>query len=198
VRDLLAELKRRHVFRVAGAYLVVAWLALQVVDVLVPLLDAPRWVGRTILLVLVAGLPIALILAWAFDLTPEGVRRTEADGTSLEITTSRPRKLDRVIVAALVAGGLMIATRCTTGTAARRSVEWQVLTVIGAALGLPLGIFLAVLVTRALDEFDVRFEVPTGQLIFLVVLAVIVGLLAAITPARRAAKLNPLEALHYE
>ena len=76
--------------------------------------------------------------------------------------------------------------------------ESVITALIGAALGLPLGIFLAVLVTRALGEFDVRFEVPTGQLVFLVVLAVIVGLLAAITPARRAAKLNPLEALHYE
>jgi putative ABC transport system permease protein len=76
--------------------------------------------------------------------------------------------------------------------------ESVITALIGAALGLPLGIFLAVLVTRALDEFDVRFEVPTGQLVVLVVLAVIVGLLAAITPARRAARLNPLEALHYE
>ena len=76
--------------------------------------------------------------------------------------------------------------------------ESVITALIGAALGLPLGIFLAVLVTRALGEFDIRFEVPTGQLVFLVVLSVIVGLLAAITPARRAARLNPLEALHYE
>jgi putative ABC transport system permease protein len=76
--------------------------------------------------------------------------------------------------------------------------ESVITALIGAALGLPLGIFLAVLVTRALSEFDIRFEVPTGQLVFLVILAVIVGLLAAITPARRAARLNPLEALHYE
>jgi putative ABC transport system permease protein len=76
--------------------------------------------------------------------------------------------------------------------------ESVITALIGAALGLPLGIFLAVLVTRALSEFDVRFEVPTGQLVFLVILAVIVGLFAAITPARRAARLNPLEALHYE
>ena len=76
--------------------------------------------------------------------------------------------------------------------------ESVITALIGTALGLPLGIFLAVLVTRALGEFDIRFEIPTGQLVFLVILAVIVGLLAAITPARRAAKLNPLEALHYE
>ena len=76
--------------------------------------------------------------------------------------------------------------------------ESVITALIGAALGLPLGIFLAVLVTRALSEFDLRFSIPTGQIVVLIVLAVIVGLLAAITPARRAAKLNPLEALHYE
>jgi putative ABC transport system permease protein len=69
---------------------------------------------------------------------------------------------------------------------------------IGAALGLPLGIFLAALVTRALTEFDLTFSIPWGQLVFLTVLAIVVGVLAAIMPARRAAKLNPLEAIAYE
>jgi putative ABC transport system permease protein len=69
---------------------------------------------------------------------------------------------------------------------------------IGAALGLPLGIFLAALVTRALTEFDLTFSVPWGQLVFLTVLAIVVGILAAITPARRAAKLDPLRAIAYE
>ena len=95
--------------------------------------------------------------------------------------------------------GMLRAVGMTRRQARRMIRHESVITaLIGAALGLPLGIFLAVLVTRALGEFDVRFAVPTGQLVFLVVLAVIVGLLAAITPARRAAKLNPLEALHYE
>ena len=69
---------------------------------------------------------------------------------------------------------------------------------IGAALGLPLGIFLAALVTRALTEFDPAFSIPWGQLVFLTAIAIVVGILAAITPARRAAKLNPLEAISYE
>jgi putative ABC transport system permease protein len=69
---------------------------------------------------------------------------------------------------------------------------------IGAALGLPLGIFLAALVTRALTEFDLTFSIPWGQLVFLTLLAIVVGILAAITPARRAAKLDPLRAIAYE
>ena len=69
---------------------------------------------------------------------------------------------------------------------------------IGAALGLPLGIFLAALVTRALTEFDVRFSIPWVQLAVLTVVAIVIGVLAAITPTRRAARLNPLEAIAYE
>jgi putative ABC transport system permease protein len=83
---------------------------------------------------------------------------------------------------------------------ARRMVRHEsvITALIGAALGLPLGIFLAALVTRALGEFDIRFAVPLGQLVFFAVIAVIVGMAAAIVPARRAGKLNVLRALQYE
>jgi putative ABC transport system permease protein len=69
---------------------------------------------------------------------------------------------------------------------------------IGAALGLPLGVFLAILVTKALSQFDVRISVPVGQLVLFAIVSIVVGILAAILPARRAAKLNVLEALQYE
>ena len=76
--------------------------------------------------------------------------------------------------------------------------ESVITALIGAALGVPLGIFLAILVTQALSQFDLQFAVPTGWLIAFAIIAVIVGILAAIAPARRAARLNVLEALQYE
>jgi putative ABC transport system permease protein len=76
--------------------------------------------------------------------------------------------------------------------------ESVITALIGAALGLPLGIFLAALVTNALGQYDLRFALPAGQLVVLAIVAVLAGILAAITPARRAAKLDPLRALQYE
>jgi hypothetical protein len=101
--NLFTELKRRHVFRIGIAYLVVAWLVLQVANILTPLLGVPLWISKAILLVLIVGFPVALILAWAFELTPEGVKRTdELDETTPRRAISTGRKLDFVIIGALV------------------------------------------------------------------------------------------------
>ena len=95
--------------------------------------------------------------------------------------------------------GMLRAVGMTRRQARRMIRHESVITaLIGAALGLPLGVFLAALVTRALAEFDVRFSIPIGQLVVFAVIAIIVGLLAAIMPARRAARLNVLNALQYE
>ena len=72
--NLLQELKRRKVFRAAAVYAVVAWLLIQVAGEILPTFDAPQWVNQTIILVLILGFPLALVLAWAFEMTPEGIK----------------------------------------------------------------------------------------------------------------------------
>jgi putative ABC transport system permease protein len=76
--------------------------------------------------------------------------------------------------------------------------ESVITALIGAALGLPLGIFLAALVTQALSQYDIGFSVPLAELVAFTIVAILAGLAAAITPARRASRLNVLDALHYE
>ena len=77
-RNFFAELKRRNVYKVAVAYGFVAWLLMQVASQIFPFFDIPNWVVRLVVLLLVIGFPIALIIAWAFEVTPEGIKRTEA------------------------------------------------------------------------------------------------------------------------
>ena len=72
---LLVELKRRKVFRVAIAYVVVAWLLLQIGDIVFDFLEVPNWAGKLLLVLLVLGLPVALVLSWAYELTSQGIRR---------------------------------------------------------------------------------------------------------------------------
>ena len=86
-----SELKRRNVYKVAITYFIVAWLLIQVVDVLLPTYDAPFWVMKTINLILMIGFPIALIFAWAFEMSREGIKRTisieETDITNTEVSS---------------------------------------------------------------------------------------------------------------
>jgi serine/threonine-protein kinase len=81
--SLVNELKRRHVFRVAITYIVVAWLILQVADVLLDKIGVPDWTFKVVLVILVIGFPVAVMLAWAYDMTPSGLKRTEARDESI-------------------------------------------------------------------------------------------------------------------
>ena len=95
------ELKRRNVVRVAIAYAIVSWLILQIVDVLMPLLSLPEWVGGFVFLLLVIGFLLALILSWAYELTPEGLKKEKDIERSESITHVTGRKLDFVIIGLL-------------------------------------------------------------------------------------------------
>ena len=95
------ELKRRNVVRVAFAYSVVSWLLLQLADVLVPLLGLPDSAGKLVFLLLALGFPLALFFAWAYELTPEGIRPEKSVGREDSITTATGRKLDFLIIGVL-------------------------------------------------------------------------------------------------
>ena len=110
--NFLTELKRRNVYRVAVAYVVVSWLLIQVVTQTFPFFEIPNWSVRLVILLLIIGFPVALILAWAFEMTPEGVKRTEEVSAQQSITRSTGRKLDFTIIAVLVAAvGLLLFDR---------------------------------------------------------------------------------------
>jgi hypothetical protein len=100
--NFFAELKRRNVYKVAIAYGVVAWLLLQAASILFPTFEAPPWTMKVFVAVIALGLPIALILAWAFELTPEGLKRTEDVDLSKSIRRKTGRKLDFLIIAVLL------------------------------------------------------------------------------------------------
>ncbi len=100
--NFLNELKRRNVVRVAFVYGIVAWLLLQIVDILVPLLELPDWVGKFFLLLIAVGFPLALIFAWAFEITPEGLKLEKHVDRSQSVTTETGRKLDFMIIAVLL------------------------------------------------------------------------------------------------
>ncbi len=100
--SLIKELNRRNVFRVGVAYVIVAWLLLQVADVILPTFRTPDWVMQAFTLLLILGFPLALIFAWAFELTPEGLKKEKDVDRSRPITHVTGRKLDFVIIAMLV------------------------------------------------------------------------------------------------
>jgi TolB-like protein len=102
--SLFNELKRRNVFKVGVAYVVVAWLIIQVVDVVINNIGAPDWVFRVILLLLGIGLPVILLFAWAFEMTPEGLKREKQVDPSESITNQTGRKLDFMIIGVLLLG----------------------------------------------------------------------------------------------
>jgi adenylate cyclase len=96
------ELKRRNVFKVAAAYIIVGWLLLQVSDTLVPALHLPEWFHSGVAFLLIIGFPLALIFAWAFEMTPEGLKKEKDVDRSQSITQVTGQKLNHALIGMLV------------------------------------------------------------------------------------------------
>ena len=107
--SFLSELKRRNVYKVAVAYAVVAWLLIQAASILFPTFEAPTWVMKVFVAVIVLGFPIALVFSWAFEITPEGIKREEAVAPNESVTRQTGRKIVRItIVVAVIASALLV------------------------------------------------------------------------------------------
>jgi TolB-like protein len=100
--NFIDELKRRNVIRVTVAYVIASWILLQVVDVLVPLLTLPAWVGRLVFLFVVIGMVPVLIFSWAYEMTPEGLRLESEIEPNEAVANHTARRLDRLTIALLV------------------------------------------------------------------------------------------------
>src|SRR5256885_2646274 len=113
-RNFFAELKRRNVYKVAVAYAVVGWLLVQITTQVFPIFEIPNWALRLIVLAIIIGFPIALVIAWAFELTPEGLKRTE--DVDLAAAARRPHHrawIFVVIIAGAMSLGLFFLGRMT-------------------------------------------------------------------------------------
>src|SRR4051795_2243820 len=116
------ELKRRNVYKVGVAYAIVAWLLMQVASQIFPFFEIPNWVVRVIILLLVIGFPIALIIAWGFEVTSEGIKRTEtADAAGLR--SHGGAWIYVVLIGAALSVGLFFVGRYTAGNATRQVSE---------------------------------------------------------------------------
>jgi serine/threonine-protein kinase len=107
--NFFAELKRRNVYKVAVAYAVVSWLLIQAASIFLPAFDAPAWSMKTIILVLILGFPVALVLSWAFEITPEGIKRESEIASNKSIARKTGRKIAAITtVLAIIAAGLFV------------------------------------------------------------------------------------------
>src|SRR5204863_752591 len=107
-RNFFAELKRRNVYKVAVAYAVVAWLLIQAASILFPTYEAPAWVMKVFVAIVALGFPIALIIAWAFEMTPEGMKRTEDVSPDEKIPQWSRRKFAAFILVVVICAAALL------------------------------------------------------------------------------------------
>src|SRR6267154_2433325 len=98
-KNFFGELKRRNVYKVAVAYAVVGWVIAQIATQIFPFLEIPNWVVRLVIVLFAIGFPIALVIAWAFEATPEGIKRTE--DVDVAAAAKQPKKHTWIYVVAI-------------------------------------------------------------------------------------------------
>ncbi|MEY2539330.1 MAG: hypothetical protein QOG67_3070, partial [Verrucomicrobiota bacterium] len=117
--SFFSELKRRNVYKVAVAYAVVGWLLAQIATQIFPFLEIPNWVVRLVIVLIAIGFPIALVIAWAFEATPEGIKRTEvADVMAAATGRKKHAWVYIVVIGAVISVALFFAGRYTAGSKA--------------------------------------------------------------------------------
>src|SRR5437588_4352891 len=134
MNNFLSELKRRNVYKVAVAYAIVGWLLVQVATQVFPFLEIPNWVVRLVIALVIIGFPIALVIAWAFEATPEGFKRTE--DVDLAAAAKQPKKhiwIYVVVIGAAFSIGLFFVGRYSvrnTASAARTELSTKSIAVL--------------------------------------------------------------------
>ncbi len=109
ISRFINELRRRNVFRSGAAFVVVAWLLIQVADILLETFAAPAWAMRVIVVALAVGFPVVLMLAWLYEITTQGVKRTAQVSEGESIPTHTGRKTDFVIIGVLIVAVALFA-----------------------------------------------------------------------------------------
>src|SRR5215469_3898876 len=109
MKNFLGELKRRNVYKVAVAYAVASWLLIQIATQVFPFFEIPNWAVRLVVLLLILGFPAALIFSWAFEITPEGIKRESEIESDKSITRKTGRKLvGLTVLLAVIATSLLL------------------------------------------------------------------------------------------
>jgi TolB-like protein/Tfp pilus assembly protein PilF len=120
--SFFAELKRRNVYKVAVAYAVIAWLLIQAASILFPAFEAPAWVMKVFLIIIAAGFVIALFIAWAFEMTPEGMKRTEEISPNERLPQWSKRKFVALIASVAVVALALLAFQLLGRRASEKSI----------------------------------------------------------------------------
>jgi len=133
IDNFFAELKRRNVYKVAVAYAIVGWLLVQIATQVFPFLEIPNWVVRLVIMLVAAGFPVALVIAWAFELTPEGIKRTEDVDLRAGSGSKKRAWIYVAVIGAAFSVGLFFVGRYTarnTASAARTELSTKSIAVL--------------------------------------------------------------------